>query len=335
MTLRVAFIGTGWVADKHLRAMKSQPDVKVVAIAGRNAAATRELCARAEAKAYGFDEVPQLLEREALDAVFLLLPPHLHGELEARLAERVPAVLIEKPIANDLEVARRAAEAFERAGTLVSVGFMCRYRKSVELAQAALSESGEKPVLVSGAWVGDMPGPAWWRNKAQSGGQFVEQCTHLVDLSRYLVGEITEVSAYTTRGFVTEHAGYSVDDAAVVNTRFASGALGSFATGCFIRPGHASARSIELALQARSLQLELTSWNQDLAISRREGELERLPSPEADIFAVQNAAFFAAIRGKDASLIRSSYADALETLKVGLAAERSAELGRPVALAEL
>ncbi len=335
MSLRVALIGTGWVADKHLRAIKSLPDATVVAIAGRNAAATAELAARAEAKPYSYEDVPQLLKQEQLDAVFLLLPPHLHGDIEARCAEHVPAVLIEKPVSSDLAVVRRAAEAFDKAGTLVSVGFMCRYRKTIERAQAALSEASAKPVLVNGFWVGDMPGPMWWRTKAQSGGQFVEQCTHLVDLARYLVGEIVEVSADTTRGFVTEHPGYTVDDAAVVNVRFASGAIGNFTTGCFVKPGHASALGIGLTLQARTLQVDLTSWNMDLEILRKEGEVERLPAPEPDIFVVQNAAFFSAIRDKSPGLVRSSYADAIETLKVGLAAERSAELRRPVAPAEL
>jgi len=47
----------------------------------------------------------------------------------------------------------------------------------------------------------------------QSGGQFVEQCTHLVDLSRYLIGEITEVSAYRTGGFMPEVPNFNVEDA--------------------------------------------------------------------------------------------------------------------------
>jgi predicted dehydrogenase len=335
MSLRVALIGTGWVADKHLRAIKSLPDVKVVAIAGRNAQATAELAARAEARVYAYDDAPKLLASERLDAVFLLLPPHLHGDLEARCAEHVPAVLIEKPISNDLEVARRAEEAFRKAGTLVSVGFMCRYRQTVARAKQALAESGQQPILINGSWVCDMPPPLWWRNRAQSGGQFVEQCTHLVDLSRYLNGEIEEVSACSARGFVTEHPGYTVDDAAVVNVRFKTGAIGNFTTGCFIQSGYSSALGIALALQARTLQVELSSWNMDLRLLRQEGEVERLQSPEPDIFAVQNAAFFEAIRCKNPSLIRSSYADALETLKVGLAAERSIATGRPVSPQEL
>jgi predicted dehydrogenase len=335
MSLRVALIGTGWVADKHLRAIHSLPDVRVVAIGGRNAAATAELAARAEARAYGFDDIDQMLKSERLDAVFVLLPPHLHGELEARLADYVPAVLIEKPVANDLDVARRVHERFQKAGTLVSVGFMCRYRKSVARAREVLAGSTGQPILINGSWVGEMPPPPWWRNRAQSGGQFVEQCTHLVDLARYFNGAVDEVSACSARGFVSEHPGYSVDDAAVVNVRFACGAVGNFTTGCFVQPGYASALGVALTLQLRTLQIELRSWNMDLRILRREGEVEALPSPEPDIFAVQNAAFFEAIRKKDPDLIRSSYADALETLKVGLAAERSLEMRRPVSPQEL
>ncbi len=335
MTFRVALIGTGWVADHHIRALKSLADVQLVAIAGRNRDRTRELSTRAEARAYEFDDVAAMLKSESLDAAFVCLPPHLHGEIEQRCAEHVPAVFIEKPITCDLGVARRASEAFAKAGTLVSVGFMCRYRESVARAKAALESSLEVPVLINGYWVGDVPGPLWWRTQAQSGGQFVEQCTHMVDLARYLVGPIDEVTAYAARGFVTEYPDYSVDDAAVVNVRFKSGAIGNFTTGCFVKPGHASALGIGLTLQARTVQCSLKGWNVDLEILRKDAEPERVASPELDIFAVENAAFFEAIKTKDRSLIRSSYEDAIETLKVGLAANRSILEKRTVALSEL
>jgi predicted dehydrogenase len=335
MSQRVAVIGTGWVTEKHLQALARLPDVRVAAVCGRDLGKAEALAAPAQAKAYALDNLLDMLRKEALDAVLLCTPPHVHGEIERALAEHVPAVLIEKPITNDLDLARRIAETFRRAKTLAGVGFMCRYRETVARARAALQASAETPVLASGFWVGDVPPPLWWRTRSQSGGQFVEQCTHLVDLARYLLSEIDEVSAFATRGFVRELPGYDVDDAAVVNVRFESGAIGNFATGCFVRPGCASALGIGLTLQARSLQVELSSWNMNLRLLRAEGEIERLESPEPDIFAVQNAAFLRAHASGDRSLIRSSYEDAIQTLRVGLAATLSVERRRPVRPEEL
>ena len=49
--------------------------------------------------------------------------------------------------------------------------------------------------MALGRWMGGMPGVAWWRRQEGSGGQFVEQTTHIVDLLRYCAGEVTEVYA--------------------------------------------------------------------------------------------------------------------------------------------
>jgi myo-inositol 2-dehydrogenase / D-chiro-inositol 1-dehydrogenase len=333
MSVRVGVVGSGWVAERHVAALRSL-DAEIVAIAGRNGASVAKLCAESGAKAYQLDAVRDMLRSERLDAVFLLLPPHLHGPIEAACAEHVPAVFIEKPITTDLEVARRAHEELTKAGTLVSVGFMCRYRETVQRLRAELAREEDPPVLVNGAWVGDMPGPLWWRARAQSGGQFLEQTTHLVDLSRYLVGDIVEVSSFTARGFIRDVPGYTVDDASVVNVRFAGGAIGTFASGCFVTPPSASAMGIGLTLQCRGRHVSLNGWDMHLKLQRG-AEIERLCSTEADIFAVEDAAFLAAFRARDASLVRSSYADAIETLKVALAATLSASSGRAVAPASL
>lgn len=334
MTLRVGLIGTGWVADKHLSAL-AKTEASVVAIAGRNQGVTRELAARVGAQAFAFDDCAQMLRSQALDAVYVCLPPHLHGEIERQCAEHVPAVFIEKPVSCNLNVARRCAEVFAKAGTLVSVGFMGRYRASVEHAKRALVEAAEPVVLVNGAWVGDMPGPLWWRTQTQSGGQFVEQCTHLVDLARYLVGEIAEVSAFSASGFVRDVPGYSVNDAEVVNVRFESGAIGNFTTGCFVRPGAASALGISLALATRTVQCSFKDWQLDLELQLGNDVVTHVRSVEPDIFAVESSAFIHAIQRNDPKLVRSSYADAIETLKVGLAATRSVAERRPVAPSSL
>ena len=148
----------------------------------------------------------------SLNAVFILLPPHLHGELERACAEHVGAVLVEKPITTSLEQAEAINAHFKRAGTIVSVGYQNRYRASVQQARACFTAAAPG-ILVNGWWIEQMPPPSWWRRMEQSGGQFVEQCTHLVDLCRYLIGEITEVSAYRTGGFMPEVPNFNVEDA--------------------------------------------------------------------------------------------------------------------------
>ncbi|PXA03461.1 hypothetical protein DDZ13_12270 [Coraliomargarita sinensis] len=325
--MKVGIIGTGWVTEKHLAALKKIEAAEVVAIAGRNQDRAQELAAPFGAKAY--ENYLPMLERESLDAVFILLPPHLHGDLERACAEHVGAVLIEKPITTSMEQAQAIHETFKRAGTLVSVGYQNRYRESVQRARACFTESSPG-IMANGWWIEQMPPPSWWRRMDQSGGQFVEQCTHLVDLSRYLMGEITEVSAYRTNGFMTEVPDLSVDDGMVVNVRYASGALGSFCTGCFPLAGHAL-NGISLNLSTRKDRVVFETWDFAGTIHSGEGEITELPGTE-DAFLVQNRAFLEAVAQKDGGKILSDYEDAMRTLAVTLAANESAreQNGAPV-----
>ncbi|MFU8847790.1 MAG: Gfo/Idh/MocA family protein [Opitutales bacterium] len=325
--MKIGIIGTGWVAEKHLAALQKIEAADLVAIAGRNQARAQELAAPSGARCY-VDYLP-MLERESLDAVFILLPPHLHGDLERACAEHVGAVLIEKPITTSLEQAQAINAYFKKAGTLVSVGYQNRYRESAQRARACFTEA-TPGILANGWWIEQMPPPPWWRRMEQSGGQFVEQCTHLVDLSRYLMGEIVEVSAYRTNGFMSEVPDLSVDQGMVVNARFASGALGSYCTGCFPLGGHAL-EGISLNLSTPEHRVVFETWDFKGTIHSGDGEVTDLPATE-DAFLVQNRAFLDAVAKKDPTAILSDYDDAMRTLAVTLAANESArkQAGAPV-----
>lgn len=329
--MKIGIIGTGWVTELHLKALKEIEGAEVVAIAGRNQERAKELAAPWKANTY--DSGLNMLQKESLDAAFILLPPHLHGDLEKACAEHAKGVLIEKPISQKLETAQLINGYFKDAGTIVSVAYQNRYRQSVQRAKELLSQENNQGILARGWWTTQMPPPPWWRNFDQSGGQFSEQCTHLLDICRYTMGEVEEVSAYATSGFMPEVEDKTVDDAMVVNARFESGALASFATGCFPLGGHPESPGggIGLSLSSRNHRIALTGWGYEGTIHSDEEDRELIPSEE-NIFITQNKAFLEAVSSGDDSNILSSYEDGLKTLAVTLAANESArnQNGAPV-----
>ncbi|HUX37747.1 MAG TPA: Gfo/Idh/MocA family oxidoreductase [Rectinemataceae bacterium] len=333
MEFAVGIVGTGWVAERHVAALSKIEGLRIRAIAGRNEGARGRLCA--STGAMGYEDWRDMLGFEPLDAVFDLLPPQLHGEVELACAGIVPAVLVEKPAALDLGVAAAVAEAFDKAGTFAAVAYLNRCRASVLRARELFASAGDRAVIVEGRWIGGVPAPLWWRDKALSGGQFHEQCTHFVDVARFVVGEVVEVSAFAARGFVDDIEGYATDDAMTVNLRFASGSLGSFATACHGRHGLYDDGGISLAFGSRDTRVELSGWDMRLRMERRGGddrvELETL-EPEPDIFELEDRLFVrAAMEGRPA-LFPSSYSDALRSLAVTLAANESAASGSTLTL---
>lgn len=334
MSIKIGIIGTGWVTELHLKALQTIDSAEVVAIAGRNQKRAAELAEPWKAKTY--EKPLQMLSKESLDAAFILLPPHLHGELERACSEHVKGVLIEKPISQSLKTAQEINGQFQKAGTIVSVAYQNRYRKSVQTARKLFSQEGNQGILANGWWTTQMPPPLWWRSFDQSGGQFVEQCTHILDICRYTMGDIEEVSAYATRGFMPEVEGKTVDDAMVINARFASGALASFSTGCFPLGGHSESPDggIGLHLSSRNHRIYLTGWHFDGIVYSGLNDKESIPR-EDNIFAIQDKAFLDAMATGDTSGIHSNYEDSLKTLAATLAANESAHKqgGAPVKVA--
>ncbi len=115
---------------------------------------------------------------------------------------------------------------------------------------------------------------------------------------------------------------YTVDDAQVVNVRFACGAIGNFTAACHVK----GFGDIRLTLSTRSTQFTLHDWSMSLRVDKAKVPAEETKSEE-DAFAVQTAAFVQAMQTGDRSAVRSSYTDSVETLRVTLAANESSQAG--------
>jgi predicted dehydrogenase len=251
------------------------------------------------------------------------MPPFAHGDAEFALtANRIP-FLVEKPISNSMDTARRILDAVEQSGVLAAAGYMTRYRRSVQRTREILAN--DPPILVHGGWVGGTPGVMWWRIKGQSGGQIVEQTTHTFDLARYLAGEPKVVFAQGTRGYITDMPQYDVEDASAVSVQFASGAVGTLVSSCASKAGG----GVHLTLAARSNYITFTGWEQSVVIRQGSLEEERVTG-ENNIFEIEDAAFLEAVKSGRRALVLSPYQDAIKTLAFCLAANKSMDTGEAV-----
>jgi len=115
MTLRVGFLGYGFMGDAHASALArlpmffpEAPDVERRVLVGRDQAAAADAADR-----LGFDETTDDWEAaiEAVDVLYNLGPNHLHADPSIAALERDVHVLCEKPLATDVETAERMAEA--------------------------------------------------------------------------------------------------------------------------------------------------------------------------------------------------------------------------------
>ena len=325
--MKIAFVGTGNIVRAHTEGLAKRNDLDFVGafdVLPKNA--------QKFAADYGgqaFADLDEMLDTTKPDAVWVCVPPFAHGDAEKALLKRRIPFTVEKPISNSMNTAREILELVEQTGTIVSAAYMNRYRRSIARARELLAD--DPAILLHGGWIGGTPGVYWWRVKELSGGQIMEQTTHIYDVVRYLVGEPTLVYARAAHGFVKDMPDYDVEDASTVAIQFASGAIGNLMSCCANRSGGGG---VHLTLVASHHVTKLTGWGLDAVIQKSKLEQEQI-SGESNIFEIEDEAFIRAVSSNDISLIRSPYADAVKTLAFCLAADRSMETGEPVEVSSI
>ena len=238
--VKVGFIGCGGVAGAQMEALTKVKDAQMVAFCDlvKERAAGRV----AQYGGQAFTDSEKMLDSVDLDAVYVILPPFAHGKAEmGAIARKIP-FFIEKPINNNLNQAQEIAAAVKKARLMTCVGYMNRYRKGINTVKKMLEK--DPAVLVLGGWIGGTPKKPgspimrWWVQEKKSGGQFVEQVTHTVDIVRYLCGDAVSVSAHAAQGFNLKTMkkdllpGHNIDDAMAVSIQFKNGAIANLHSCC-------------------------------------------------------------------------------------------------------
>ncbi len=318
MGVRIGFIGTGGIAGMHLGLLPGMERAELVAFSDLLIERAQAAADRCGGRAYA--DYREMLEREQLDAVYVCLPPFAHGDPEYAVLERNLHLFVEKPQALDVDIARDIAARVDESGVISCVGYNWRYLDVTEKARELLS--GVRPALAFGYWIGGTPGSPWWRVKSKSGGQIVEQTTHVYDCARYLMGDVVSVYAAGTRGLMQDLPNYDVEDASTVSLTFESGAVATILSSCVAEQGYGTglqviARGITVKIEGRTLEVE------------RENETVKYPGRN-NPYQLENELFLQAIEEGNPSLVRSAYGDVVDSLAVTLAANESIESGQVV-----
>lgn len=341
--LRVGLLGCGDVAGQNAAAIVAAPNTELVACFDPVASLADDIGRRFGAETTTSAE--SLLERSDVDCVFIAAPHHLHAPLAIQAIERGCHVVVEKPLANDLESGESIVRAAREAGVHLSVCFPMRYHPVVRAARRLVDEGAlggflgalvtyriDKPASY---WVGGFSGrsASHWRTSRElaGGGVLIMNLSHFVDLVRHLSGEEVEaVTALTA----AEHPDSEVEDSITIGARHTAGGLATYAGSSAVRGTRESSidlwgRDGRLAIQPRGRVFTLR--NVDGLAAGRWHELEA--SPSGDSRAIFMSRFATAVHhGVDPDVTAD---DGLAVQTFIDAAYRSAEEGRTIELTEL
>jgi UDP-N-acetyl-2-amino-2-deoxyglucuronate dehydrogenase len=230
-------VGTGVIAGLHAAAIRTLPGARLAAVtdvvpgAAGTFAAARGCAAEPDLDA--------LLTRPDVDVVCVCVPSGLHAEIGVRAAQAGKHLAVEKPVDVTLAAADRLIEAARTAGVALTVISQHRFDPGlVELKR--LIDAGALGRLVLGEastkWYrtqGYYDSAAWRGTWAMDGGSLLNQGVHYVDLLRWCMGPVAEVTAVCA----TQAHQVEVEDTALAVVRFSSGAVGTIMSTTAAYPG--------------------------------------------------------------------------------------------------
>lgn len=259
--LNVGLIGAGFMGKAHSLAYVAMPIFFWPAPAvpvRKSIVDVNDSVAAEAAQRFGFENSSSdwrsVVEDPEIDIIDIATPNHLHAEIAIAAAAAGKHIISEKPLARSGEEAKTMYDAVKNAGIVHMVAFNYRRTPAVALAKKYIEEGALGEILnFRGTylqdWSADPDGPLSWRfQKSIAGsGSLGDIGTHVVDMARYLCGEITQVNTQlktwvktrplqaggvdklgaSTKDSTAPRGEVDVDDEVLSLLEFQSGAIGS------------------------------------------------------------------------------------------------------------
>jgi predicted dehydrogenase len=278
----IGMLGYAFMGKAHANALKKMAymtwppplEPKLLGIAGRNVEAVQEAATR-----YGFEYATQdwrdLVADERIGLFDNGGPNSLHAEPTIAAAEAGKHVVCEKPLGRDANESYEIWQKVAATGVKHLCAFNYRFVPAVRLAREMV-DAGELGEVrhFRGRYLqdwGDDPSLDTWRFDPQAAGSGAlgDLMTHVVDLARFLNGEIESVQGFAH----TFLAGRQVDDAVEAAVQFANGSVGTLEATRFAH-GHRNAFQWELNGTKGSLMFDMERLN-ELQVFRADGDRAR------------------------------------------------------------
>jgi predicted dehydrogenase len=338
--LNVGIIGYGWAATAHIAAINATSTGQVTAICSNRKLDPAQLRAKYGFPIQVFRDLDQMLARPDLHVVSVCGLPDQHVSQSIRAARAGKHLIIEKPVSLTSKDLARLQAAVKRARIKVCVCFECRF-SSQFLATKALLDRGLLGKLHYGEvdyyhgigpWYGQF---RWNTKKGQGGSALLSAGCHALDALLLCMGsDVVEVMSAGAKSSGKDFAPYEYNPTSVTILKFKNGSVGKCTASIdCLQPYYfhthllgGKGSLLDNRFHSADLRTGKEAWSTLNFKLLDSGDVSDHP------YQTQFEAFFEALnKGQDMPLTNLELA--AKTHQVMFAADRSAELGRPVKLA--
>lgn len=235
----ISIAGCSKVAHLHAKAIQNIPNARIAGVWNRTFVTAESFASVYKTRAYS--DISDMVKKENTDLVIVCTAHPFHKQPAIEAAKAGAHVLVEKPLASDLQDCDDMIKVCKGNNVRLGVISQRRWYEPVRRVKDAI-EGGKigKPVLATVIMLG-------WRDKAyydsdkwrgswktEGGGVLVNQSPHQLDILLWFMGEIDEVYGIWKN---LNHPYIEVDDTAVAIVKFKSGAVGSILVSNSQKPG--------------------------------------------------------------------------------------------------
>lgn len=320
--IKVGIIGAGYMGQTHTRTYAGMHNVEVVGVADVVFSEAKRLADQYECKA--FEEYKDLLAIPGLDAVSICTPDAIHRDPVVEAAKLKKHILLEKPLATNLEDANVIIDTVKENKVLFQIGFVERFNKSYIVAQQAFQE-GSIGNLVS------------IRTQRMSARYAVERLAkrddiitflsvHDIDLMHWFAGSIHKISVEADSFTFPEYP--ENNDAAFILIRFNSGVLGLVQVTWGIIDTVPFKASATLELIGDKGIIKVDTVDHSVTINSEKGFNNLIGWNRVDAFNSQLSHFINCIGNNEVP--RVGLKEGLDSLKIALSAQECVQTGRSI-----
>lgn len=336
MSIRMGLIGAGRMGKVFAHTLAfSVAEVDLVAVADANPQVAEEVAARYGAP-YHYANYQDLLGREDIQAVVISTPTATHAEVIQAAAAAGKHIFSEKPLAQTLELCDQAIAAVDAAGVKLQLGFMRRFDAAYRMAKQQIDAGAiGVPVMFRSTSRDPKRTSLEFARRENSGGLIMDMGVHDFDLARWLMGsEVVRVHSEGGCLVYPELKEVGDIDNAMINLKFANQAVGNIDVsrnavyGYDIRTevlGSEGGLLIGHLQQTSTLVMTRAGVIHDTVPYFMERFGEAYANEIRDFVACLNESRQPSVTGWDAR----------QATRIGIAATRSLDEGRPVEIYEI
>lgn len=323
--MNILVVGGGSIGERHLRCFLKIKGLKV------SVCEPDETKLKILKKKYKVDKSYKDFDDVNFDyftGVIIATPPNLHIPMALKAAREGCHLMIEKPLSLNLTGISQLKKVIKAKRLVCGVAYTLRHFPCLNRIKTLLSEKCIGRILSARARVGSFfPGARPdYKNiyfaKRDMGGGSILDYSHELNYLEWLLGRVKEISCF----YDTLSLDVETEDIAVMLLRFESRIIGEIHINCFQKD---DSRTLEIIGDKGTITCDLIKGKVGLYIGNKGNwQYSNYPCDRDGVFLQQAKNFIDAIKGRDN--IKTSMENGIETLKICIAARKSADTGKVI-----